>query len=48
MSTTLSVRLDDDLEEKFETFLRQHRYQPDKSEVVRDALEQFLDAELES
>ena len=46
MSTTISVRLDDDLEDKFEQFLRQHRYQPDKSAVVRDALEQFLDEEL--
>ena len=46
MATTISVRLDDELEDKFERFRRQHRYQPDKSKVVRDALEQFLDEEL--
>lgn len=48
MSTTISVRLDDDLEARFEAFLQQHRYQPDKSEVVREALNRFLDEELDA
>lgn len=48
MSTTLNVRLNDDLEEQLEQFRTEQRITPSKSDVVRLALEELFDDELET
>ena len=46
MATTLSVRLDENLEEVFEEYRNQHKFPPDKSVIVREALEEYLEREM--
>lgn len=46
MASTISVRLDDDLAENLEEYRATHKFPPDKSEVVRTALREFLEREL--
>lgn len=46
MATTISVRLDDDLESQFDEYIERQRWQPNKSDVVREALAEFLEEEL--
>jgi len=46
MAATISVRLDDDLEQAFEEYRTQHKYPPDKSVIVREALEEYLEREM--
>ena len=43
MATTVSARLDDDLEARFEAYRNRFKYPPEKSEVVREALEEYFD-----
>jgi predicted transcriptional regulator len=47
MATTLSTRVDDDLEGALEEFRLQHEFPPDKSDVVRAALAQYLSEQLD-
>ena len=47
MATTLSIRIDDDLETRLERYREQFKFQPPKSDIGRRALEEFLDRELE-
>lgn len=47
MAFQLTVRLDDDLEADLETYRNQHEFRPDKSEVVRAALREYLDERLD-
>jgi predicted transcriptional regulator len=47
MATTLSTRVDDDLEAALEEFRLQHEFPPDKSDVVRAALAQYLSDHLD-
>ena len=42
MSSTYTVRVPDEMAERFERYLNQHEYPPKKSEVIRDALDEFL------
>jgi Arc/MetJ-type ribon-helix-helix transcriptional regulator len=44
MATQLSVRLDDDLEARLEAYINsdRHVFEPDKSDVVREGLDEFL------
>ena len=46
MATTISVRMDDDLEQRLDDYRQSLRFEPNKSDVVREALEEFLDREL--
>jgi len=46
MATTLSVRLNDDLEEVFEEYRDQHKFKPDKSVIIREALVEYLEREM--
>jgi hypothetical protein len=43
MSTQVACRLDEDLEARFEKFRQDQVVTPDKSEVLRTALDEFLD-----
>jgi len=43
MSSTYTVRVPDELADRFEEYLNRHEYPPKKSEVIRDALDEFLD-----
>lgn len=47
MAFQITVRLDDDLEDDLETYRNQHEFRPDKSEVVRAALREYLDKRLD-
>lgn len=47
MASTLNVRIDDDLEAQLQQFREQQRIKPSQSDVVRTALEEFLEAELD-
>lgn len=47
MATQVSVRLDDDLEDDLEEFRNSQRFKPNKSDVIRQALREYLDRELE-
>lgn len=48
MSRTISARIDDELDEQFDQYLGQFdRFPPDRSEVVRAALEAYFDEELD-
>jgi Arc/MetJ-type ribon-helix-helix transcriptional regulator len=44
MATQLSVRLDDDLEARLKAYINsdRHVFEPQKSDVVREALDEFL------
>lgn len=44
MATQLSVRLDDDLEARLVAYINsdRHVFEPDKSDVVREGLDEFL------
>lgn len=47
MATQVSVRLDDDLEQDLDEFIERHGpFEPNKSDVVRKALREYLDREL--
>lgn len=48
MGTQLSVRLDEDLETHLEEYRSQQRFEPDKSDVVREALREFLKREADA
>jgi Arc/MetJ-type ribon-helix-helix transcriptional regulator len=48
MATQLSVRLNDELEEELEEYRQSHEFPPQKSEVVRAALEEYLEREREA
>ena len=48
MATQTSVRLNDELEEQLEQYRRSHRFAPSKSDVIRTALEEFLQEELDA
>jgi len=43
MSTQVAARLDDELEERLESFREGQVIRPKKSEVVRTALDDFLE-----
>lgn len=47
MAKTISVRIDDELESQFDEYLSQHRFEPNQSDVVREALTEFLAEELD-
>lgn len=47
MAGQISVRLDDDLEEHLEQYCNAQRFEPTKSDVVREALVEFLKREAE-
>lgn len=47
MSTTLSVRFEDEAIERLEEYRQQQKFTPDKSQVIRRALDEYLDRELE-
>jgi len=42
MADQLSVRIDDELEEMIEEERESHPYTPDKSDIVRTALREYL------
>lgn len=46
MATQITVRLDEELEHDLESYRDQHKFRPDKSEVVRTALREYLDSNL--
>jgi predicted transcriptional regulator len=46
MASQLSIRVNDDLAERLEEFRDQHRFEPTQSEVVREALEEYLEREI--
>ena len=48
MATQTSVRLTDELEEQLERYRQSHRFAPSKSDVIRTALEEFLNEELDA
>lgn len=45
MSTQFSIRLDDDLENRLEDFRQAQLIEPSKSDVIRQALHEFLEQE---
>jgi predicted DNA-binding protein len=45
MSTQVASRLDDELEKRLESFREDQVIRPKKSEVVRTALDRFLEEE---
>ena len=47
MNSQITVRLDDDLDAAFSEYLDQFEYEPEKSEVVRRALREFFERELD-
>ena len=48
MATQTSVRLNDELEEQLEQYRQSHRFAPSKSDVIRTALKEFLQEELDA
>jgi predicted transcriptional regulator len=46
MASTVSARIDDDLEHDLERYREQFRHPPEKSEVVREALESYLEQQI--
>ena len=48
MSETLTLHADEELVEKLERFRQQQAFTPSKSAVIRKALEEYLDAQLEN
>lgn len=48
MASQITVRLDDDLETELEQYRDQHEFKPDKSEVVRAALREYLVTRLDN
>lgn len=48
MASQITVRLDDDLETELEQYRDQHEFKPDKSEVVRAALREYLATRLDN
>ena len=48
MATQTSVRLSDELEEQLEQYRQSHRFAPSKSDVIRTALKEFLQEELDA
>lgn len=46
MDDQITVRLGDDLARDLQKFRQQQRFPPNKSDVVRQALREFLDREL--
>lgn len=48
MATQLSVRLDDELENELKRYCDQQKFDPSRSDVVRRALEEFLEREAEA
>jgi len=47
MAEQLTVRIDDDLVELMQEFQQQHEFPPNKSEVVRAALREYLENRVE-
>lgn len=45
MSDQVSVRLDDELQERLDEFREGQTIEPNKSEVIRTALDRFLEEE---
>lgn len=45
MAAQLSVRLDDELEARLDEYREQFDFEPTQSEVVRKALQRYLDEE---
>lgn len=43
MALQVSVRLDDDLEERLENFRQNQLIEPDRAKVMRQALREYLD-----
>ena len=46
MTTTYTVHVDDETAERLERFRDQQAFEPSKSQVIRAALEEYLDAHL--
>lgn len=47
MADQITVRIDDDLEARMDEYRQRHDFPPNKSEVVRKALREMFDRELD-